>query len=199
VIDIGLSGLALVLVSPVLAVVAILVRRLVGKPAIFRQERPGFEGKPFMICKFRTMSNAEDAAGQLLPDEDRLNPFGSLLRSTSVDELPELWNVVKGDMSLVGPRPLMPYYTPYLTSEESLRFTVRPGLTGWAQINGRNTIPWDERLAYDVWYVHNRTTELDLRILLRTVVTVLRREGVVVDPSLAMPSLDDERRQDKVE
>jgi lipopolysaccharide/colanic/teichoic acid biosynthesis glycosyltransferase len=140
------------------------------------------------------MSDATDSSGDPWPDVDRMTPFGNLLRATSIDELPALWNVWRGDMSLVGPRPLLTRYTPYFTDEERQRMAMRPGITGWAQINGRNDLPWDQRLACDVWYVRNWTLALDLRILVRTVFCVIDRDGVVVDPSSVMPSLDDERR-----
>jgi len=161
---------------------------------VFRQTRPGRDGEPFTIFKFRTMADGLDADGQLLPDADRLTRLGRVLRTTSLDELPELWNVIRGDMSLVGPRPLLVRYTPFLREEERLRLAVRPGITGWAQVNGRNNAAWDERLALDVWYVRNWSLALDLKILARTVRGVLRGDGVVVDPSSTLANLDDERR-----
>jgi lipopolysaccharide/colanic/teichoic acid biosynthesis glycosyltransferase len=192
--DLVLALLALAALSPVLAAVAVLVRLRLGAPVLYRQDRPGLGGRTFTIVKFRTMADARDTAGRPLPDSERLTRLGNVLRATSLDELPELWNVLTGDMSLVGPRPLLIRYTPYLTAEERLRLSVRPGITGWAQVNGRNDMPWDERLACDVWYVRNWSLGLDLRILARTFLRVLRSDGVVVDPSSVMLDLDDERR-----
>lgn len=168
----------LVCFSPIILVVAFLVRRRLGTPVLFRQIRPGLHGVPFQMMKFRTMTDERDADGDLLPDAKRLTAFGKWLRSTSLDELPELINVVKGDMSLVGPRPLLMGYLPLYSDRQSRRHEVRPGLTGWAQVNGRNTPSWPERLEMDVWYVENRTLWLDCKILWRTVAIVLGREGV---------------------
>ena len=176
--DVTASGAALILLSPVIAVTWALVRSRLGAPAVFRQERPGLGGRPFMMYKFRTMTDARDARGALLPDEQRLTPLGMFLRRTSLDELPGLWNVFRGDMSLVGPRPLLMRYLPRYTAEQARRHDVKPGLTGWAQVNGRNAISWDEKFAYDVWYVDHRSLALDLRILLTTVAKVFRREGI---------------------
>lgn len=187
------AGLALVLLALPLLVLTSIIRYKLGSPVLFRQTRPGLGGQPFELIKFRTMTDARDAAGELLPDTERLTPFGRLLRATSLDELPELWNVLRGDMSLVGPRPLLMRYLPYYSEQEAKRHRVRPGLTGWAQLHGRNTLSWDERLALDVWYVENRSMLLDLRILLQTVLMVLRRDGVVIDPRAAMQDLDVER------
>lgn len=170
-----------------------LIRLKLGSPVLFRQTRPGLDGLPFKLIKFRTMTDDRDAEGVLLPDAERLTSFGRLLRATSLDELPELWNVLRGDMSLVGPRPLLMRYLPYYTDRERMRHRVRPGLTGWAQLQGRNTVSWDERLALDVWYVENRTMMLDFKILLQTVGVVLKREGVVIDPGAVMKDLDVER------
>lgn len=191
--DLLAAGLALVLFALPLLVLVSVIRYKLGSPVLFRQTRPGLGGQPFELIKFRTMTDARDAAGELLPDTERLTPFGRLLRATSLDELPELWNVLRGDMSLVGPRPLLMRYLPYYTEQEAKRHRVRPGLTGWAQLHGRNTLSWDERLALDVWYVENRSMLLDLRILLQTVLMVLRRDGVVIDPRAAMQDLDVER------
>jgi len=191
--DVALGSVALVVAAPVLAVVAVLVRRNLGRPALFRQTRPGRYAEPFTILKFRTMTDTRDGQGNLLPDRGRLTTFGALLRRTSLDEFPELWNVVRGNMSLVGPRPLLERYTDYYTEEERLRFEVRPGITGWAQVNGRNTVSWDSRLGMDTWYVRNRSFTLDVRILARTVWDALRGSGVVVDPESVMQNLDDER------
>jgi sugar transferase EpsL len=149
-----------------------------GSPVLFRQQRPGLHGRPFEVLKFRTMTDERGPDGELLPDEHRLTGFGKTLRSTSLDELPELWNVIRGDMSLVGPRPLLMEYLPRYSPRQARRHEVRPGVTGWAQVNGRNAPDWEERLEMDVWYVENRTFLLDLRILLRTVLAVLRREGI---------------------
>lgn len=176
--DIVLSGLALIILSPVIAIVAFLVRVKLGSPVIFKQERPGLNEKIFKMYKFRSMTDERDENGDLLPDEDRLTPFGKKLRSTSLDELPELWNIFKGDMSIVGPRPLAVLYLPYYTEEERLRHTVRPGLTGLAQINGRNAISWEEKFGYDIKYVKNISLRLDISIFFGTIGKVLKREGI---------------------
>ncbi|MFD1747275.1 sugar transferase [Rhizobium helianthi] len=169
---------------PLIILVAVLVRVKLGSPVFFRQVRPGLRGKPFQLIKFRSMTDARDAAGVLLPDAERLPAFGQRLRSTSLDELPELLNVLKGDMSLVGPRPLLMEYLPLYTEEQRRRHEMRPGLTGWAQVNGRNAVSWEEKFQLDVWYVENHSLWLDLRILFRTVVMVLRREGVSAEGSV---------------
>ncbi|MFN3981419.1 MAG: sugar transferase [Caldilinea sp.] len=169
---------ALVLLSPLLALLALLVRVNLGAPVLFRQRRPGLHGKPFEMVKFRTMTDARNAQGALLPDAERLTAFGRFLRSTSLDELPELWNVVKGDMSLVGPRPLLMHYLPLYTPEQARRHDVRPGVTGWAQVNGRNAISWEQKFAYDVWYVDNLSFWLDVKILWLTVRKIVAREGI---------------------
>ncbi|MBQ7944677.1 MAG: sugar transferase [Lachnospiraceae bacterium] len=181
--DIVISLFALIVLSPVLLVVAILVRCKLGSPVIFHQERPGYNEKIFKLCKFRSMTDERDADGNLLPDSVRLTKFGKLLRSTSLDELPELWNILKGDMSLIGPRPLLISYLPYYTEEESLRHTVRPGLTGLAQVNGRNLLDWDRRLAKDVEYVKNITFLTDARIFFLTIKKVFVRENIEADTS----------------
>lgn len=155
-----------------------LIRIRLGKPVLFKQLRPGLHGEPFTMVKFRTMTDERDSSGNLLPDADRLTPFGQFLRSTSLDELPELWNVLRGDMSLVGPRPLLMEYLPKYTPEQARRHEVRPGITGWAQVNGRNGLDWDERFKLDVWYIDNQSLSLDLRILWRTLYKVLTREGI---------------------
>jgi lipopolysaccharide/colanic/teichoic acid biosynthesis glycosyltransferase len=177
-IDIAVAGTALIVLSPVMAVVAWAVRRTMGSPVLFRQVRPGYLGRPFRMHKFRTMRDAHRPDGQPLPDAERLTAFGKFLRSTSLDELPELWNVLKGDMSLVGPRPLLPEYLPLYTPEQARRHDVKPGVTGWAQVNGRNAIGWEEKLALDVWYVDHRGLLLDLKILFLTFKKVFLREGV---------------------
>jgi lipopolysaccharide/colanic/teichoic acid biosynthesis glycosyltransferase len=176
--DVAAACVLLVLLSPVLAITALLVRSQLGPPVLFRQVRPGRGGKPFTIYKFRTMRDATSADGVVLPDAQRLSPFGRALRASSLDELPELWNVLRGDMSLVGPRPLLLEYLPLYSVEQARRHDVRPGITGWAQVNGRNARSWRERLALDVWYVDHRSVLLDLRILLLTIGAVLRRSGV---------------------
>jgi sugar transferase EpsL len=181
--DLALTIPALILFAPLLALLALLVRLKLGSPVLFRQQRPGLHGQPFTILKFRTMTNDRDDQGNLLPDAERLTPFGRFLRNTSLDELPELFNVLKGEMSLVGPRPLLMRYQPYFTDTERVRFLVRPGITGWAQIHGRSTVPWDERLAYDVWYYENCTLFLDIKIGLMTIGKVLRREDTTPDPN----------------
>jgi lipopolysaccharide/colanic/teichoic acid biosynthesis glycosyltransferase len=176
--DLLVAGGLLVVLSPVLASVALLVLLVDGSPVVFRQTRPGRGGRPFTILKFRTMTGQRDANGDLLPDEARLTTVGRLLRRTSLDELPELLNVVRGDMSLVGPRPLLVEYLPRYTPEQRRRHDVRPGITGWAQVNGRNALSWDDKLALDVWYVDHRTLRLDIEILGRTVRQVLAGRGV---------------------
>ena len=176
--DIVASLTALVLLSPVLLIVALLVRRKLGSPVLFRQVRPGLHGKPFEMIKFRTMRDAFDENGKPLPDSERITPFGRFLRSTSLDELPELWNVLKGDMSVVGPRPLLMKYLPLYTEEQLKRHEVRPGVTGWAQVNGRNALSWEKKFELDVWYVHNHSLYLDIKIIILTLRKVLCREGI---------------------
>lgn len=176
----------LLVLAPVLLVVALLVRINLGSPVLFSQNRPGKDGALFKLIKFRTMREGTDSEGNPLPDEDRMTPFGSFLRSTSLDELPELWNVLKGDMSLVGPRPLLIEYLPLYTTEQARRHEVRPGLTGWAQVNGRNAISWEEKFKFDIWYVDHQSFLLDLRILLMTVAEVLRREGISAEGKATM-------------
>lgn len=191
--DILASGLALVVLSPVLAAIALLVRWRLGSPVLFRQTRPGKDAKPFEMLKFRTMTDARGTDGALLPDADRLPPFGRFLRSTSLDELPELWNVLQGDMSLVGPRPLLMEYLPLYSPEQARRHEVRPGITGWAQVNGRNAISWEEKFAHDVWYVDHRSFWLDLRIIGRTIIGVLRRSDIAAEGEATMPRFAGER------
>jgi lipopolysaccharide/colanic/teichoic acid biosynthesis glycosyltransferase len=176
--DIAAAGLGLVIAAPILLVTALLVRTTLGAPVLFRQVRPGRAGRPCTMYKFRTMRAAADARGRPLPDAERLTRLGRFLRSTSLDELPELWNVLRGEMSLVGPRPLLMEYLPLYTPEQARRHEVRPGVTGWAQINGRNAISWEEKFTLDVWYVDNQSLWLDLKILLLTVKTVFVREGI---------------------
>lgn len=176
--DVMAAAIGLSVGLPVLGAVALAVRWKLGSPVLFQQDRPGLGGRTFTLVKFRTMRDATDAAGRPLSDEKRLTAFGRLLRSTSLDELPELWNVLKGEMSLVGPRPLMPGYLPLYSVEQARRHDVRPGITGWAQVSGRNAVPWPERLAMDVWYVDRRSIRLDVRILALTVWKVIARHGV---------------------
>jgi lipopolysaccharide/colanic/teichoic acid biosynthesis glycosyltransferase len=178
VIDILSAGLGLLLLSPLMCIVAVLIRQELGSPVFFRQARPGLGGKPFEMIKFRTMREAVDAEGNLLPDAARLPPLGRFLRSTSLDELPELLNVLKGDMSLVGPRPLLLEYIPLYSRKQARRHEVRPGITGWAQINGRNAISWEQKFALDVWYVDNHNLWLDLKIIGLTIYRVLKRENI---------------------
>jgi len=176
--DFLMALFGLVVLSPVLAILAWQIRKKLGSPVLFRQTRPGLHGKPFQMVKFRTMRDAIGPDGQPLPDSERMTPFGSFLRSASLDELPELWNVLKGDMSLVGPRPLLMEYLPLYSPEQARRHEVRPGVTGWAQINGRNALSWEEKFRLDVWYVDNRSFWLDLKILALTVKKVFVREGI---------------------
>lgn len=186
-VDLVGAGLAIVLLSPLIAIVAYLVRRNLGSPIFFTQRRPGLNGKPFIMYKFRTMSDARDSEGKLLPDDQRLTRFGQFLRSTSLDELPELWNVIKGEMSLVGPRPLLMKYLELYTPEQARRHEVKPGITGWAQVNGRNALTWEEKFKLDVWYVDNWTLTLDLRILWLTLLKVVRRDGISAAGHATMP------------
>jgi len=179
--------IGLVLLSPVILVLVTYVRRRMGAPVLFRQTRPGKDGVPFVMIKFRTMRDAVDQDGNPLADADRMTPLGRKLRATSLDELPELWNVLKGEMSLVGPRPLLMEYLPLYSAEQARRHEVRPGVTGWAQINGRNAISWEEKFALDVWYVDNRTIWLDLRIIWATMRKVIAREGVSAQGEATMP------------
>jgi lipopolysaccharide/colanic/teichoic acid biosynthesis glycosyltransferase len=176
--DIAASASALILLAPVMGVVAWRIRRNLGAPVLFRQIRPGLHGRPFEMIKFRSMRDAVDAAGHALPDAQRLTPFGQWLRSTSLDELPELWNVLKGDMSLVGPRPLLMEYLPLYTAEQSRRHDIRPGVTGWAQVNGRNALDWEHKFQLDVWYVDHQSFWLDMRIMLMTIKKVFLRDGI---------------------
>ncbi|HKW91838.1 MAG TPA: sugar transferase [Methylomirabilota bacterium] len=176
--DLMAASAALLVLAPLLGLVAVAVRLVLGQPVIFAQRRPGRHARPFTLYKFRTMKNARGADGRLLPDGERHTRLGRLLRRTSIDELPELINVVRGDMSLVGPRPLLMEYLPLYTREQALRHEVRPGITGWAQLNGRNTLPWEDRFALDVWYVEHQSCRLDARILLLTVWTALTQAGV---------------------
>lgn len=185
--DIVGASLGLLLLAPLLLATAVAVRLWIGHPVLFRQWRPGFLGLPFLLIKFRTMTNACDHLGRPLPDAKRLTPLGRRLRAASLDELPELWNVLRGDMSLVGPRPLLMEYLPLYNEEQMRRHDVKPGITGWAQINGRNTLEWEEKFALDLWYVENSSFWLDLKILARTVVKVFAREGIGHGEEATMP------------
>jgi sugar transferase EpsL len=185
--DLALTLLGAVFWLPFVAFVALLVRFKLGSPVFFRQERPGLQGKPFRMIKFRSMTDARGANGELLPDAERLPAFGKWLRATSLDELPELFNVLKGDMSLVGPRPLLMQYLPRYTARQARRHEVRPGITGWAQINGRNAISWEEKFELDVWYVENRSLWLDCKIILRTLWKLFHRDDVNAPGSATMP------------
>ncbi|MDT0636358.1 sugar transferase [Spectribacter hydrogenoxidans] len=179
--------IALILLSPVILMIAIGLLARHGRPMLFAQIRPGLHGQPFRMLKFRTMNDERGADGELLPDADRLTRFGAFLRSTSLDELPELWNVLRGDMSLVGPRPLLMEYLPLYTPEQARRHEVRPGITGWAQVNGRNALSWEEKFALDVWYVDNQSFWLDLKILWLTLWRVLKRDGISAEGEATMP------------
>ena len=181
------AALGLIVLSPVLLGLVFLIRRRMGPPAVFTQKRAGLKGNPFVLYKFRSMNDARDANGELLPDGERLTDFGRFLRASSLDELPQLWNVLKGDMGLVGPRPLLLDYVPLYDATQKKRLDVRPGITGWAQITGRNAISWDEKFALDVWYVEHRTLWLDLKILLLTVMKILKREGISAPGEATMP------------
>ncbi|AXF44062.1 sugar transferase [Acinetobacter johnsonii] len=176
--DIVIASSALVLLSPVYAFVAYKVRKNLGSPVLFRQVRPGLKGKPFEMIKFRSMKDAVDAQGNPLPDSERLTPFGQMLRSSSLDEMPELWNVIKGEMSIVGPRPLLMEYLPLYNEQQAKRHNVRPGITGYAQVNGRNAISWEKKFELDTWYVENRSLWLDFKIMLKTVQKVLSKDDI---------------------
>jgi len=177
-VDIIIASIALILLSPLYFYVAYKVKKNLGSPVLFRQVRPGLHGKPFEMIKFRTMKDATDAQGNPLPDSERLTPFGKMLRSTSLDEMPELWNVIKGDMSIVGPRPLLMEYLPLYNKEQAKRHDVRPGMTGHAQVNGRNAIGWEEKFKLDTWYVENRSLWLDFKIMLQTVKKVIAKDDI---------------------
>lgn len=186
--DIALALAGLVVLSPLLLLLLLLVRSRLGSPALFRQVRPGLHGRPFTMIKFRSMTDERDESGALLPDARRLPPFGRFLRATSLDELPELWNVLRGEMSLVGPRPLLMQYLPLYDERQRRRHEVRPGVTGWAQVNGRNAVDWNTRLEMDVWYVDHRSFWLDLRILFLTLRKVVKREGISAAGEATMPA-----------
>ena len=184
--DIIIASIALILLSPLYAFVAYKVKKNLGSPVLFRQVRPGLHGKPFEMIKFRTMKDAVDEQGKPLPDSERLTPFGQMLRSTSLDEMPELWNVIKGDMSIVGPRPLLMEYLPLYSPEQAKRHDVRPGMTGHAQVNGRNAIGWEEKFKLDTWYVENQSIWLDFKIMFKTVHKVLAKDDISAEGEATM-------------
>ena len=184
--DIIIASIALILLSPLYAFVAYKVKKNLGSPVLFRQVRPGLHGKPFEMIKFRTMKDAMDEQGNPLPDSERLTPFGQMLRSTSLDEMPELWNVIKGDMSIVGPRPLLMEYLPLYSPEQAKRHDVRPGMTGHAQVNGRNAIGWEEKFKLDTWYVENQSIWLDFKIMFKTVHKVLAKDDISAEGEVTM-------------
>ena len=184
--DIAASASALVVLSPVLAITAYKVKKELGSPVLFRQTRPGLHGKPFEMIKFRTMKDVSDKEGNALPDSERLTEFGKKLRASSLDELPELWNVLKGDMSLVGPRPLLMEYLPLYSAEQAKRHNVRPGVTGYAQVNGRNSLSWEDKFKLDTWYVEHQSFLLDMKILLKTVKKVIIKDGISADGEATM-------------
>ncbi|MBP7218186.1 MAG: sugar transferase [Acinetobacter sp.] len=186
ILDVVIASTALVLLSPVYALVAYKVKKNMGSPVLFRQTRPGLHGQPFAMIKFRSMKDALDAAGNPLPDSERLTPFGKMLRATSLDEMPELWNVIKGDMSIVGPRPLLMEYLPLYNSEQAKRHEVRPGITGYAQVNGRNAISWEKKFELDTWYVNNQSFWLDFKIMLKTVKKVLAKDDISAEGDVTM-------------
>ena len=200
--DIIIASIALILLSPLYAFVAYKVKKNLGSPVLFRQVRPGLHGKPFEMIKFRTMKDAVDADGNPLPDSERLTPFGKMLRSTSLDEMPELWNVIKGDMSVVGPRPLLTEYLPLYTAEQAKRHHVRPGMTGHAQVNGRNAIGWEEKFKLDTWYVDHQSTLLDFKIMFKTVHKVVSKDDISAEGEATMTKFTgtkatiDERKHD---
>lgn len=195
--DIIIASIALILLSPLYAFVAYKVKKNLGSPVLFRQVRPGLHGKPFEMIKFRTMRDALDAQGNPLPDSERLTPFGKMLRSTSLDEMPELWNVIKGDMSIVGPRPLLTEYLPLYNQEQAKRHDVRPGMTGHAQVNGRNAISWEEKFKLDTWYVENQSTLLDFKIMFKTVHKVLAKDDISAEGEATMTRFTGSQNKDK--
>lgn len=195
--DIIIASIALILLSPLYAFVAYKVKKNLGSPVLFRQVRPGLHGKPFEMIKFRTMKDALDEQGNPLPDSERLTPFGKMLRSTSLDEMPELWNVIKGDMSVVGPRPLLMEYLPLYNKEQAKRHDVRPGMTGHAQVNGRNAISWEEKFKLDTWYVENQSTVLDLKIMLKTVQKVIAKDDISAEGEATMTRFTGSKNMDE--
>ncbi len=195
--DIIIASIALVILSPLYVFVAYKVKKNLGSPVLFRQVRPGLNGKPFEMIKFRTMKDAVDAQGNPLPDSERLTPFGKMLRSTSLDEMPELWNVIKGDMSVVGPRPLLMEYLPLYNEEQAKRHNVRPGMTGHAQVNGRNAISWEEKFTLDTWYVENQSIWLDFKIMLKTVQKVIAKDDISAEGEATMTRFIGSKHKDK--
>ncbi|OOW13485.1 sugar transferase [Acinetobacter sp. MF4640] len=195
--DIVIASIALVLLSPLYFYVAHKVKKNLGSPVLFRQVRPGLHGKPFEMIKFRTMKDALDEQGNPLPDSERLTAFGKMLRSTSLDEMPELWNVIKGDMSVVGPRPLLMEYLPLYNEEQAKRHNVRPGMTGHAQVNGRNAIGWEEKFKLDTWYVENQSTILDFKIMLKTVQKVIAKDDISAEGEATMTRFIGSKHKDK--
>jgi lipopolysaccharide/colanic/teichoic acid biosynthesis glycosyltransferase len=189
-IDVAVAGTCLLLLSPVLVAIALLIRWRMGSPVLFRQVRPGLHGRPFELIKFRTMRDGLEPVGASVADAGRLTRLGRRLRESSLDELPELWNVLKGEMSLVGPRPLLPEYLPLYSPQQARRHEVRPGLTGWAQVNGRNAIGWDQKFALDLWYVENHSLGLDLKVLVLTIAKVLSRHGIAAAGEATMPKFE---------
>lgn len=196
--DLLAAIIALIIFSPILLIVTLLVRFKLGSPVLFSQVRPGLHGQPFKMFKFRTMLDAQDVQGNPLPDDQRLTKFGSLLRSTSLDELPGLWSVLKGDMSLVGPRPLLVEYLPLYTPEQAKRHLVRPGITGWAQVNGRNAISWEQKFKLDTWYVDNQSFTLDIKIIFLTIKKVLVRDGISAEGEVTMSKFEGTSKGDHV-
>ena len=194
--DIIIASTALILLAPLYAFVAYKVNKNLGSPVLFRQVRPGLHGKPFEMIKFRTMKDAVDANGQPLPDSERLTAFGKMLRSTSLDEMPELWNVIKGDMSIVGPRPLLTEYLPLYNEEQAKRHNVRPGMTGHAQVNGRNAIGWEEKFKLDTWYVEHQSTLLDFKIMFKTVHKVLAKDDISAEGEATMTRFTGTEKKD---
>jgi len=195
--DIIIASIALILLSPLYAFVAYKVKKNLGSPVLFRQVRPGLHGKPFEMIKFRTMKDAVDEQGNPLPDNERLTPFGQMLRSTSLDEMPELWNVIKGDMSIVGPRPLLMEYLPLYSPEQAKRHNVRPGMTGHAQVNGRNAISWEEKFKLDTWYVENQSIWLDFKIMFKTVHKVLAKDDISAEGEATMTRFTGSQNKDE--
>ncbi|PUB10186.1 sugar transferase [Paenisporosarcina sp. OV554] len=192
--DFLVSSLALIFFSPIIGITALLIKKKIGSPVLFKQERPGLNGKSFYVYKFRTMTDERDGLGQLLPDYIRLTTFGETIRKYSLDELPQLWNVFKGDMSFVGPRPLLVEYLPLYNDQQAMRHNVRPGITGWAQVNGRNAISWEQKFEYDIWYVENQSFLLDMKILVMTVLKVFKSEGISQDGQATMTKFQGSRQ-----
>lgn len=193
--DLLLTCFACILIAPLLLILIIFISYFMGSPIVFKQQRPGLNTKPFYIYKFRSMSSKKDQFGEFLPDAERLNTFGRLLRSTSLDELPSLWNVLKGDMSIVGPRPLLMEYVPLYSAEQARRHNVKPGITGWAQVNGRNAITWEEKFNLDVWYVDHHSLWLDIKIIFLTVKKVFFRDGISAKGEVTMPKFTGRKSQ----